>query len=255
MKEMYNSIFILFLIFVMFAPTISMADDGEQSFGIEVELGPVWQSRNDVRIPNNDSSTRFSIVDLIGCGPCLAGRIYLTWQIKPKHGLRLLLAPLSITQQGIPLSQIDFAGETFDPDVQTDAIYKFNSWRLTYRYRFLTKSRWNGWIGFTAKVRDAKIQLKQEGKSAEKTDLGFVPLLHLCMDCRLAESWRLLFDLDALAGGPGRAEDLSLKILYQINRYLSITGGYRMVEGGADVDAVYTFAWLHYVIVSAVFLI
>ncbi len=245
-----------FIILILFSEwvvsTIAIADERETRFSIEVEGGPVWQSRNDVRIPNNESSTRFSIVDLVGRGPYPAGRIYLTWQIKSKHGLRLLLAPLSITQQGVPVSPINFAGETFEPDMQTNATYKFNSWRLTYRYRFLFRPRWKGWIGFTAKVRDAKIQLKQGGKSAQKTDVGFVPLLHLCMNYRLAESLRLLFDLDALAGGPGRAEDFSLKILYEINKHLAITGGYRTVEGGADVDAVYTFAWLHYIVVSTV---
>ncbi|MBN2030483.1 hypothetical protein JW824_09580 [bacterium] len=251
MKGLYCSIFV-FLIFVMVIPAISIAEDGESRLGVEVELGPVWQSRNDVRIPNNESSTRFSLVDLIDRGPYPAGRIYFSWQIKPKHGLRILLAPLSVMQQGILVSPVSFAGEDFDPSIQTEATYKFNSFRLTYRYRFLDRPRWIGWIGFTAKIRDAKIQLEQEGKSSQKTDLGFVPLLHLSMDYRLAERWRLLFDLDALAGGPGRAEDFSLKIGYQLNRHLRITGGYRTVEGGADVDAVYTFAWLHYLVVSAV---
>jgi hypothetical protein len=30
----------------------------------------------------------------------------------------------------------------------------------------------------------------------------------------------------------------------------SILAGYRTVEGGADVEAVYSFAWLHYAVVS-----
>ncbi len=254
---MKKSVFciILFVLFAGFVvPAVTMDNDGEPSFGIEVEVGPVWQSRNDVRIPNNESSTRFSLIDLIERGPYPAGRIYISWQIKPKHGLRLLLAPLSVTRQGILMSPVSFAGEDFNPGVQTDATYKFNSFRLTYRYRFLSKTRWIGWIGFTAKIRDAKIQLEQKDLSAQKTDLGFVPLLHLSFDYHLTDRWRLLFDLDALAGGPGRAEDLSLKIGYQMNRHWRITGGYRTVEGGADVDAVYTFAWLHYFVVSAVIL-
>jgi hypothetical protein len=30
-----------------------------------------------------------------------------------------------------------------------------------------------------------------------------------------------------------------------------LTGGYRTLEGGADVVSVYNFAWLHYAVVSA----
>ena len=60
------------------------------------------------------------------------------------------------------------------------------------------------------------------------------------------------FDLDALAGGPGRAIDLALKVGYDINERWSLNGGYRMVEGGADVDDVYNFAWFNSVVVAAV---
>jgi hypothetical protein len=30
-----------------------------------------------------------------------------------------------------------------------------------------------------------------------------------------------------------------------------VSAGYRTVEGGADVDEVYNFAWLHYAVLSA----
>ena len=51
--------------------------------------------------------------------------------------------------------------------------------------------------------------------------------------------------------GPGRAEDVSLKVSREISPRWSVAGGYRMVEGGADVDEVYNFAWLHFGVVSA----
>ena len=42
-------------------------------FEIGLEAGPVWQSRNDVRIPGN-GGTKFSMTDLTGTGPEPAGR-------------------------------------------------------------------------------------------------------------------------------------------------------------------------------------
>jgi hypothetical protein len=162
----------------------------------------------------------------------------------------MLLAPLYIKEQAVPSHPIEFAGGSFLSDVRTEATYKFNSWRLTYRYLLFDKSKWHGWIGFTAKIRDAKIRLRQDSVSAEETDLGFVPLLHLAFEYQMARSLWFALDLDALAGGPGRAEDLSLKLRYILGDGFSIAAGYRTVEGGADVERVYNFAWLHYAVFS-----
>ena len=40
-------------------------------FEIELEAGPIWQTTNDVRIPNTAEGTRFSLVDLAEKGPGL----------------------------------------------------------------------------------------------------------------------------------------------------------------------------------------
>ncbi len=217
-------------------------------FALEVEGGPVWQSRNDLQIPNDASGTRFSLVDLVGSGPQPAGRLYLTWNVGRRHGLRALLAPLSFTETGTPTEAIDFAGETFQAGTPVEGTYKFNSWRLGYRYLLTDVERARLFIGFTAKIRDAKVELQQGGVSSRKTDVGFVPLLHLAADWRFTDSWRVVFDFDGLAGGPGRAFDVALKLGYVLTDQWTITGGYRTVEGGADVESVYNFAWLHYAV-------
>jgi hypothetical protein len=239
------------LILILLSQGSQAVDNGRFRFQAEVEIGPVWQTVNNVQIPNSDDGTRFSLVDLVGKGPYPAGRLYFTWNIAERHGLRLLLAPLATTQEGVFETPVDFAGERFDAGVSTDATYKFNSWRLSYRYLLFDKPKWSGWLGFTAKIRDAKIELQQPGKSSKKTDLGFVPLLHLAFDYRLADGWHLVMDLDALAGGPGRAEDFALKVGYDLNERWRLALGYRTVEGGADVEEVYNFAWLHYAVLSA----
>lgn len=217
---------------------------------VELEGGPVWQSRNDVQIPNTAAGSRFSLVDVAGSGPVPAARLYILWNINDRHGLRLLLAPLSFTKTGQLASAVNFSGKAFQPGIPADATYKFNSWRISYRYNFHQGEVWNWWVGFTAKLRDAKIELQQGNTSAAKTDLGFVPLLHLAGTVRLGEAWSAILDLDALAGGPGRAIDGALKFSYALTRSWSLSAGYRTVEGGADVEEVYNFAWLHYAAAS-----
>jgi hypothetical protein len=212
----------------------------------------VWQSRNDVQIPNNETGTRFSLVDVLGNGPFPAARLYLTWNVSRRHGLRALLAPLSVTGTGNLDQPVEFAGASYTPDTPVEATYRFNSWRLTYRYMFYDGRRFRWWIGFTAKIRDAEIKLQQGDISSNKTDVGFVPLLHISGLYRFNEQWSVILDADALAGGPGRAEDASIKVGYDINDRWAVRVGYRTVEGGADVEEVYNFAWLHYVVASVV---
>jgi hypothetical protein len=217
---------------------------------IEAELGSFWQSRNDVQIPNDEAGTRFSLADLAGNGPWTSQRLYITWNFNEKHSLRALFAPLSITEAGILEEPVSFAGEDFATDSPVEGTYQFNSWRLGYRYRFSSSPVLDMWVGFTAKLRDAEVRLEQGSTTANDTDLGFVPLLHFAADWRVTPRTHIDLDFDGLAGGPGRAFDVALKFGYDLSDRVTIGGGYRTLEGGADVDTVYNFAWLHYGVVS-----
>ena len=218
-------------------------------WALELEAGPAWQTTNDVRIPNDDTATRFSLVDAVGKGPWGAARTYLSWRLDENDELRALYAPLTIEEPAQLAGDVSFAGGAFAAGA-AQATYKFNSYRVTYRHRFHEGERWTWWWGGTAKIRDARIALAQGGVTAVKDDVGFVPLLHVAGAWRVSPGWALLLDVDAIAGGPGRAEDASLKLARDVGDHAQVAVGYRLVEGGADVDAVYTFAWLHYAVAS-----
>ncbi len=215
-----------------------------ERFAIEVEGGAVWQSRNDVRIPN-ETGTLFSLVDLAGSGPYGVFRVEAAFDVNERHGFRVVVAPLAIEDSGTPPETIRFAGEAFEPGVATTANYQFSSYRVTYRYRFYSGPTWRWRVGFTGFVRDARIALRQGDRSAEDTDVGFVPLLHVSGDARLSDRLRFMLDLDGLAAPQGRAFDVAAKLGYSLSDRWQMAFGYRTIEGGADVDAVYNFAWLH----------
>lgn len=250
-KNMIIRQFVLVVLIFAAAPSILAQD--VPGFVIDLEAGPVWQSRNDVQIPNTDAGTRFSLVDLAGEGPWPSARLYLTWNINNRHSLRGLLAPLAYTETGSFTSLVDFAGESYLPGTPVDATYQFNSWRVGYRFRFLNRERLKLSVGFTAKIRDAKIELTQGSTTSKKTDVGFVPLVYLGADWQFARKWHLLFDFEGLAGGPGRAFDIALKPYYAINDHWGVSVGYRTLEGGADVESVYNFSWLHYTVLSGTY--
>ena len=227
----------------------ALAAPAAAGVSLEFEAGSLWQTVNDVQVPNDASSTRFSLVDAIGKGPWAAPRVYLTVDLSERGSLRALAAPFSVTADGALDGPVSFQGEDFGAGPAT-ATYAFNSYRLTYRRLMNQGERWTWWLGFTAKLRVAEISLAQPGVTATKENTGFVPLLHLAADWRLADRWLLTFDADALAGGPGRAEDVAVKLARELGDGVRASLGYRMVEGGADVDEAYAFAWLHSAVAS-----
>jgi len=71
---------------------------------------------------------------------------------------------------------------------------------------------------------------------------GVVPLLALEGQWRFAPGWYGLLNFEGLAAPQGRAIDAALKIGYDVTPHITVAGGYRILDGGADNDDVYTFA-------------
>ncbi len=222
------------------------------AFWIQAEVGPVWQTVNDVQIPTS-TGTRFSLTDL-GTGPVFRGRLYFGYRIHERHEVRALYAPLSIELTGNLSQDVDYQSVRFSKSDSLVGLYRFNSYRLTYRYGLIQNADWDFKIGFTGKIRDAEIKLTQGALSATRTNVGFVPLLHLYFEYRFNEKLSGLVDIDALASPYGRAEDVALQLAYRFNPQFSLISGYRTVEGGSKGGGqVYNFAWLHAFVLGAQF--
>ena len=219
---------------------------------VELEVGVLGSTRNEVQIPG-DTGTRFDLDDLTGSGPFPAGRVTVDWNPWRRHGFRLVVAPLEFSGYGKLDEPVRFAGETYQAGVRTKGTYKFNTYRLGYRFWIPHNRRWHSSIGVTALVRDANIELEQGATRSRKTDLGVVPLLHLDTEFHLSRRWSLLADLEGSWAPQGRAIDLALKARYRIDRKWDVAFGYRTIEGGADNSSVFNFAWLHQVVVSVGF--
>jgi hypothetical protein len=143
-------------------------------------------------------------------------------------------------------NSIFFEGVTFPANIQLNGTYKFNSYRLTYRYDLVKNPGFEFGLGFTAKIRDAKISLASSGLASEKTNVGFVPIINFRLLWKIDDKYGLLLDGDALAAPQGRAEDVLIAATYKLSDNLGIRAGYRILEGGANNDKVYNFALFHY---------
>jgi hypothetical protein len=220
-------------------------------FRLDLEGGRAWSGYNDVRIPGA-GGTKFSLTRDLKSEAAGYFRLRLGLNLGRRHSLSVLYAPLTLRAEGAPNDDLVFVSETFPAGASLSGRYTFNSYRLTYRYELIDRPRLRLGIGVTAKIRDAVIRIEGAGRSAEKANVGFVPLLNAVLEWRFSRPAGLLLEIDALAAPQGRAEDVFLGVLARLAKGLSLKAGYRFVEGGAKNDEVYTFALIHYLAIGAV---
>lgn len=224
----------------------SAAGGGVQLF-LDLEGGVLWPRYNDVQVPN-DTGTPFSLTD--GEFTTQAAPV-IRFQAGARFGRHTLsgtIAPIRVQGKGTGGgSSILFRGQTFTADESTSFDYKFDTYRLTYRYALVAHPRFELALGATALVRDAEIRLSEPGHSAAEKNVGVVPLLSFRIAGSLGGPFWLAVDGDALAAKQGRAEDVLFALELRTGK-LAFRAGYRLLEGGADSSSVYNFAWFHQVV-------
>jgi hypothetical protein len=212
---------------------------------VDLESGVALPGYNDVRVPG-DEGTEFSLSSDLESGEVWFYRIRAGVSFGDRHTISALLAPLTIDASGSLDFPVQFDDIEFPAGTDLDGTYRFDSYRVTYRYDFIRKPRLRFGAGLTAKIRDAEIALSGGGQSAETTNTGFVPLINFVLEWKATPCLDLVLDGDALVGPQGRAEDVFLGARYSLGPGLALRGGYRILEGGADVEQVYNFTLVNY---------
>lgn len=239
----------LLLIAILIFSTLNIA---LAQLTVKVESGVAFTQYNDVQAPNapDEMGTRFSLKDdFTETQTPVYFRVEAAYLIADKHTVELTAVPLTVESKGLNLPLVRFEDTDFTNE-NTDGRYQFNTYRLSYRYRFVDREKFQLDAGASLLVRDAEISLTQNGVTASNTDLGFVPLLSLDTRYMFNPKLSLALKADALVGPVGRAEDVFLGLVYQASSRVGIHAGYRVIEGGADVDQVYNFAFFHFAAVG-----
>ena len=238
----------LYYLIIVISFTISpLMTDASERFSLEMEGGAAIVGSNNIQIPN-PAGTLLSLTDALDVQEKAYFRLRLNYRFAKRHQLSLLYAPLSIKANGKSRQAIFFQNTLFEAGSSLSALYRFNSYRLTYRYQLVNKEKLKLWAGFTAKIRDAEVALETPEKKDNLTNVGFVPLLNLLIDWSWSKKSGLIFEADAMAapGGQGRAEDVALSFYFKLDKKHLLKAGYRFVEGGSDVEKVYNFAFINY---------
>lgn len=227
------------------------AGDTHAGWQFDIESGPAFNGYNDVRIPG-DEGTYFSLSEDLESDTYFFWRLRVSRELGDRHLLSFLVAPLRFKSQGRLVRDVLFVDRIFTAGTDLTSRYRFDSYRLTYRYRAYRSEKLSAGIGLTAKIRDAEISLEDADQKAGKSNTGFVPLINFQLLWRFNGRLGMLAEGDALAAPQGRAEDILVAFTSDVDENLRLKLGYRFLEGGADNDEVYTFALVHYLVLGAV---
>ena len=245
MKSLFSLFLLLVCLFVNVSLSSAQTAAPDFKVNLEIEGGAFKFTRNDVRNPG-DTGTPFKFSALNATGPSAYFRIYAEAKVSKRNTLRFLYAPLSTTGTGSLPTRTFFESANFAPNVPTQGIYQFNNYRGTWRYTLKETERWKLQLGAGALVRDAKIELQQGNLRVADPDLGVVPIAAFTAQLNFNERARFIFDFEGLGAKQGRALDGAAKLDFDLTRNLHVGVGYRLLDGGADVQSVFNFARIHY---------
>jgi opacity protein-like surface antigen len=213
---------------------------------LDLEGGLVFGTNYNEIAVSGLNGTRVDISDQLDVKPQVFYRLRAGYSISGRHHVSLLYAPLQVRYNGVFGQGVNFNNTYYAPTQDLKVNYKFNSYRLTYRYDFLLTGRWRVGAGLTAKIRDADIRYTSASNDSHFSNVGFVPLLNFYAGYKPLARWTAIIEGDALASKYGRAEDIFAGLAYQMNTNVAVKLGYRVVEGGADNDKIHNFTWINY---------
>jgi hypothetical protein len=242
---MFNCKAVVHRFFILFLCVGLAVGYSSTRFKFSFESGMATAGYSDIRIPGT-TGTLISFSEELETDPTVFVRGRFTYYFGRSNSLSILYAPLTLNASGSVDREVIFEDETFDPNVELDGVFRFNSYRLSYQHYWFIGDKLDVGLGITAKVRDAAISLEDATHPSEKTNIGFVPLIRFSLVWRFISPFAFFLDGDALAAPQGRAEDISIGIQGDVTDRMSLRMGYRVLEGGSNVDEVYSFTWVNF---------
>lgn len=226
---------------------------GYAEFVSSIQGAGVFPGYNDARLPGNTGS-RLSYPEDLDANPTFSPRFEAGFLMGERHYAGFTGSLLTLSAVGTLDRDISFDNETFAGGSKVKALYRYDSYRLTYRYDFFMSESLRIGAGITGQIRVAELSLENEsaGSSQEGSfkDTGVLPLVNYRIEWSPSPEWTFYTYGDLIITPSRRVEDVFFGTRYSFNNPLSIIVGYRLLEGGSDSDDVYTYALFHYVVLG-----
>jgi len=234
------------VLFILICLTFNLSINA-QTF-VNIESGVLFTGLNNIR--NGTNGTLFSLKNDLSTPPSPFLRLRAGFLLNNKHHFSILYAPLKSLVTGTIDRNILFDGKYFKANIPLEAVYKFNSYRLTYNIRITDNDKFKFGLGLSAKIRDAGTSLKNKELLSKNFSVGFVPLINVLANWNISQKAVIDFLGEGIITSKGRAIDLSLSGRYSFTKSLQGNIGYRLLEGGANGTKRYNFIQLHFIFAS-----
>jgi len=234
------------VLFILICLTFNLSINA-QTF-VNIESGVLFTGLNNIR--NGTNGTLFSLKNDLSTPPSPFLRLRAGFLLNNKHHFSILYAPLKSLVTGTIDRNILFDGKYFKANIPLEAVYKFNSYRLTYNIRITDNDKFKFGLGLSAKIRDAGTSLKNKELLSKNFSVGFVPLINVLANWNISQKAIIDFLGEGIITSKGRAIDLSLSGRYSFTKSLQGNIGYRLLEGGANGTKRYNFIQLHFIFAS-----
>ncbi|GAA4471068.1 hypothetical protein GCM10023189_60890 [Nibrella saemangeumensis] len=214
---------------------------------VDAETGIVYPgSYNNIRQPAQGGTPYNAFGSNFQIKPVLNLRGRLGYTVNDRHTFFVTVAPLLIKSVSkAPLAEpVRFEDLTIPAGQTLTTRYKFNGYRLTYRYNFIRTEKLRLAVGLTGNIRDAYIEVSDGTQTRRFSDLGIVPLLNVYANFQPGRLG-LLLEGDGLVSPYGRAEDFFGGLTYALAPKTKLKAGYRILEGGGDSNNFYNFSIFH----------
>jgi hypothetical protein len=208
--------------------------------GQDFELNRMTPSGADFRLRNVALNSGLAL-GTTGHASQPAGRVGLGLQLAPRHELRLLYVAFEVDEMGTSPHPVFFQQRAYAVGPPIEPVYRFDSYRLGWRYTMLENAQWTWKLGATTRVRSAEMSFRPGDVMESRRDTARLPLLTVHGEYRFAPRWRGILDFEGLAGG-GRAMDLGLRVSYDMTQSWAIGAGYRLLDPGVENANFYNFA-------------
>lgn len=206
-------------------------------FGYIWDFGPVWNTRNEVRLPMTGESVDLTQFDSFS-EDTMASRLFLTWKVTPEHMFAFEWAPYETRNKETLTDPVTFGGTTFAGSVRYS--YMHYEYRLKYGYNFMDDDA--GWFRLGASMSYIYNALELVDDSSNFSSSRYEMILP---QVYASGGWRFHRKFGLFAEGnwgelsSNSAIDVTAGGLWQINPQWVFSAGYRYYDRLVDEDEWY----------------
>ena len=213
------------------------------------EFGAAWMMKNDIASQHNSSNVIDMEIYGATADPTTSIRSGFEFYLNDANEVLAQFSPYTIRAVGTLNSAINFDGVGFNTTEETLIAYKWDAYKLRWRYNFLDNNIFVVKAGLGVVLSRVVTELSTDTKAEKVAVTTVLPIAHLHLGVNINDS-ELYTEVDG-----GRIEDectldAALMYRYKISKHWDVGGGYRFERVVVDDSQLYNEFISHNVVMN-----